>query len=84
MRRLPPNHGSTVLTLGILSFVVCPFVMALIAIILGAVDLKAIREGNMDPLGESQVRAGLICGIISLSLYGGLVVLIVALSIFVG
>lgn len=68
-RRLAPHHGGTVLTCGIVSFFVCTPVLALIAIIMGATDLKEIRAGRMDPSGEGQARGGMICGIVSMSLF---------------
>jgi hypothetical protein len=65
-RGLTPNNGVTVLVFGILG-AVCPFfsiIFAIIAIIMGASDLAAIRRGEMDPRGRGLVMAGLILGII--------------------
>ncbi len=60
---LPPHRGGTILTLGILSLVVCqlcgPFAWAM-----GSKDLKLINSGAMDPMGRGTTQAGMVCGII--------------------
>jgi hypothetical protein len=63
-RRVEPHRGSTVLTLGILSLVVCG-ALGPIAWVMGNTDLGKIRQGLMDPEGEGLTRAGQICGIIA-------------------
>lgn len=63
-----PDRGSLILVLGILGLVACGPVLGPIAWIMGASDLKEMREGRMDPIGESNTRAGMICGIIASAL----------------
>jgi len=64
-RDLLPHRGSTVLTLGILSLVLCGPVLGPIAWIMGNQDMIEIRAGRMDPEGESPTNAGRICGMIA-------------------
>jgi predicted Zn finger-like uncharacterized protein len=64
-RDLEPHRGTLVLVLGIVSFFFLPFVLGPIAWILGSTDLRAMREGRMDPEGESSTNGGKICGMIS-------------------
>ncbi|MBM4068197.1 MAG: DUF4190 domain-containing protein [Planctomycetes bacterium] len=59
------DRGSLILVLGILGLVACGPVLGPIAWVMGANDLKEMREGRMDPIGESNTRAGMICGIIA-------------------
>jgi hypothetical protein len=58
-----PHRGALILTLGILSLVVCqlfgPFAWAM-----GNQDRAAMRAGRMDPEGEGLTRAGEVCGMI--------------------
>jgi ABC-type phosphate transport system permease subunit len=60
---LAPHRGGTVLTLGILSLVLCqlcgPFAWSM-----GARDLRLMQHGQMDPAGRSTTQAGMVCGII--------------------
>ena len=65
-RDLRPHRGGAVLALGIIGLVVC-FICGIIAIVMGSSDLKAMKAGEMDPAGEGQTRAGLICGIIGVA-----------------
>lgn len=58
-----PHRGGAVLTLGILSLVVC-WVCGIFAWSMGNKDLAAIRAGTMDPSGEGTTNAGRICGMI--------------------
>lgn len=65
-RDLHPHRGSTILVLGILS-IVLPFanlILGPLAWALGSADLRAIKEGRMDPMGEGTTKAGYICGIV--------------------
>jgi hypothetical protein len=52
-----------VLTLGILSLVICGL-LGPFAWIMGRNDLKKMNAGRMDPSGEGLTKAGKICGII--------------------
>ncbi len=67
-RDLEPHRGTVILVLGILSIclgVGCiGIVLGPIAWAMGASDLRAIREGRMDPSGEGTTRAGYTCGIV--------------------
>lgn len=60
---LLPHRGTLVLVFGILSLVLCQ-PLGIAAWIMGNNDLRAMREGRMDPSGESVTNAGKICGII--------------------
>jgi hypothetical protein len=74
-RDCAPHRASTVLVLGILSLVICHVILGPIAWIMGSADLRAMRDGRMDPEGEGSTRAGMICGIIGtcLALFGCLI-----------
>jgi predicted RNA-binding Zn-ribbon protein involved in translation (DUF1610 family) len=68
--RLRPHRGGLVMSLGLISLVggwaMClPVVIGPIAWIMAQADLRAMRDGEMDPSGESMVRTGQVCGIIS-------------------
>jgi hypothetical protein len=66
-----PHRGAMILTLGLvalvggMSFCGLPLVIGPIAWLLGAWDLRAMRDGQMDPDGESMTRTGQVCGIIA-------------------
>lgn len=65
-RDLEPHRGTIILVLGILSICIgcVGIIFGPIAWVMGSADLKAIRAGRMDPLGEGTTKAGYICGII--------------------
>jgi hypothetical protein len=64
-RRFQMEHrGAMVLTLGILSLVICG-ILGPIAWVMGNNDLAAMRAGRMDRSGEGLTQAGRILGIIS-------------------
>jgi hypothetical protein len=63
-RDLAPHRGAVILTLGILSLVICGIILGPIAWAMGSTDLSEIRAGRMDPDGEGITNAGRICGII--------------------
>jgi hypothetical protein len=66
-----PHRGSLILTLGILSFCFNPMMaMSIAAVIMGWIDLSAMKKGQMDPAGHGQTQTGFILGIVSLSLFG--------------
>jgi predicted Zn finger-like uncharacterized protein len=82
-RYLQPHRGQLIMILGILSFVVAGLILGPIAWILGNADLKEIREGRMDPEGESQTSTGRICGMVSTIIHlGGLVVCGVGMVVY--
>ena len=58
-----PSRGGAVLTLGILGIVIC-FILGIIAWVMGAGDLREMKEGKRDRSGEQLTKAGMICGII--------------------
>ncbi len=59
-----PHRGAAVLTLGILSIVICGPILGPIAWVMGHADLKQIRAGYMDPTGEGMTQAGMIIGMV--------------------
>jgi hypothetical protein len=59
-----PSRGGTVLTLGILSLVVCT-VMGPIAWAMGNEELRRIDSGQAPPEARGSVSAGRVCGIIA-------------------
>jgi hypothetical protein len=61
-RLYSPHNGPTILVLACIGTIVFP--CALIAWIMGHYELKKIRQGLVDPSGESLVRAGYVIGII--------------------
>jgi hypothetical protein len=65
-RDLEPHRGTFILVLGILSICLpcASLILGPIAWYLGASDLRAMRQGRMDPLGEGTTKAGYICGIV--------------------
>lgn len=60
---LMPHRGTMILVLGILSLVVCAF-LGIPALLMANTDLRAMREGRMDPSGEGITTAGKVLGII--------------------
>lgn len=52
------------LVLGILGFVLCPFVLSIVAWIVGASEIDAIRHGRSPAGGEGFARAGMVLGIV--------------------
>jgi predicted Zn finger-like uncharacterized protein len=58
-----PHRGTLILVFGILGLVVCG-IFAPIAWVMGNTDMKEIREGRMDPEGESLTNIGRILGIV--------------------
>ncbi|MCY2992615.1 MAG: hypothetical protein NTY19_32755 [Planctomycetota bacterium] len=77
-----PHRGGMILTVGIAGLLCC-MPLGIVAWVMGASDLKAIRAGTMDPAGQSMTQAGMVIGIISVVLTSlGIVanVLIVVLS----
>lgn len=65
-----PHRGTLVLVLGICGLLGLFWpITSMVAWILGSSDLRAIREGRMDPEGESNTRVGWILGIIGSVLF---------------
>jgi hypothetical protein len=73
-----PHRGTMILVFGILSFVL-PYVVGmafgLAAWIMGHIDLRRMKAGEMDPEGTSLTKAGWICGIIG-TLFQGMLTLV--------
>lgn len=63
-RDLAPHRGQLILILGILSLFVGGIFTAIPAWIMGNHDLKEMREGRMDPEGESNTNVGRIIGMV--------------------
>ena len=59
-----PPRGSSILTIGILSLVLCTF-MGPIAWSMGNTELARIDSGQVDPVSRSNASAGRICGMIA-------------------
>jgi len=83
---LPPHRGGLIMALGLVSLIggwlfCLPIVVGPVAWILAQIDLRAIRAGEMDPTGESMVRTGQVCGIISTVILVGGILVIAALSL---
>ena len=72
--RYPPHRGGMVLALGLVALIGglslwgVPFILGPIAWALGSWDLRAMREGNMDPDGISMTQAGQVCGMVATGL----------------
>jgi hypothetical protein len=61
-RMLSPHNGTTILVLACIGTLVFP--CAVVAWIMGHIELKKMRQGLVDRSGESLVRAGYVIGII--------------------
>ena len=59
---LAPHNGTAILVLAIIGAGIFPCAIA--AAFMGHVELKKIKRGDVDPSGESLVRAGYVLGII--------------------
>jgi hypothetical protein len=59
-----PHRGTLILVFGIIGLVMCQ-PLGIAAWIMGNGDLRAMREGRMDPSGEPLTTAGKVCGIIA-------------------
>jgi len=57
------HRGVMLLIFGILGLMCC-FIFAILAWVMGSTDLKAMAAGQMDPTGEGLTKAGKILGII--------------------
>lgn len=58
-----PHRGAIILTLGILSLVICA-ILGIIAWVMANNDLRLMNAGQMDPSGRGITQAGKICGMI--------------------
>lgn len=77
-------RGSTILTLGILSLVLCSL-MGPVAWSMGNEELRRIDQGQTDPGSRSNASAGRICGIIStILMIVGFVAVMLGMILMVG
>ncbi|MFT0138522.1 hypothetical protein ACEK07_16900 [Alcanivoracaceae bacterium MT1] len=75
-----PNHrGALVLTLGLISLLVFQ-PLGIAPWVIGVQDLRAMREGRMDPEGRGTTMAGMILGIIAIVLF---VLTLIAVGFFI-
>jgi len=65
---MTPHRGGTILTLGILSLVVCPL-LGFFAWFRGNEDLQQMNRGKMDSSGRNITNAGRICGMVAAGLF---------------
>ena len=83
----PSGRAVATLVFGILSITCAGFVTGIPAIILGTMELKAIKAGDAPAVGESNAKTGLVLGIVG-TLLSVLAVLafiaIIALGISLG
>ena len=63
-----------ILVFGILGLVMC-MIFGIVAWVMGKGDLREMAEGRMDPSGEGMTKAGKICGMISVFLTVGVLLL---------
>lgn len=88
------HRGGAVLTFGILGLVMLPFGLmcclplgvlplgfGITAWVMGGSDLRAMRDGQMDPSGRSLTLTGMILGIVATSLFALVVILFVVLMV---
>lgn len=64
-----PHRGTMILVLGILGIVLC-VICGIIAWVMANNDLRAMQAGQMDRSGEGLTKAGKICGIVGVILWG--------------
>ncbi len=67
VQNLQPHRGVMILVFGIIGIVFC-VIFGIVAWVMGNGDLRAMREGRMDPTGEGLTKAGKICGIVGVVL----------------
>jgi hypothetical protein len=67
-RMLPPHRGVLVLSLGILSLLLCG-PLGVFAWVMGRRDLAAMRQGLMDRSGEGMTSVGTVLGIVGAVLF---------------
>ena len=67
IQNMRPHRGVMILVFGIIGIVLC-VVFGIVAWVMGNSDLRAMREGRMDPTGEGLTKAGKICGIVGVVL----------------
>ncbi len=66
-RFVTPHRAGLILAFGLCSWMLCP-ILGFFAWNMGSIDLREMREGRMDPSGETITRAGYILGMIQVAL----------------
>lgn len=80
---LVPHRGGMILAFGIIAWVfTCP-IFSVVAWMLGASDLREMREGRMEPSGMGLTQAGHILGVIYSVLWLALVVIALFILVLV-
>jgi Domain of unknown function (DUF4190)/zinc-ribbon domain len=64
------TQAITALVLSLISFISCCFPVGIIGLVLGKIELNAIREGRAPQAGEAFAKWGFYLGIASLALAG--------------
>ena len=67
VQNMRPHRGVMILVFGIIGIVLC-VVFGIVAWVMGNSDLRAMRDGRMDPTGQGLTKAGKICGIVGVVL----------------
>lgn len=80
---LKPHRGTVVLVLGILGLVCC-LICGIVAWVMGNADLAEMDAGTMDPEGRGLTKAGKICGIVSVIIAIGMLLLWLAMMVLGG
>jgi hypothetical protein len=60
---MKPHRGGMILAFGLIGVLVC-FPFSIVAWVMGANDLREMRQGLMDPSGKSLTEAGKIIGMV--------------------
>jgi hypothetical protein len=55
--RLPDHRGGLVLAFGIMAWILCG-IFGIVAFIMGTSDIRAMKEGRMDPSGKTLTEVG--------------------------
>lgn len=75
------NRAIASMVCGLLSFLFCPVVTAVVAVILGQMELSAIKQGTAPPAGKSIAQIGLYSGIANLVIFVGFFLLFFLIAI---
>ena len=77
---LRPHRATTILVCGILGLTVCGL-LGIVAWVWGNEDLATMRQGTMDPSGQSMTTAGKVCGVVSFVLHIWVIVYTIVLLV---
>lgn len=64
------SRAISALVFGILSFTICPFIAAIVAMVQGRKELDAIKAGEAPTAGKGLAQAGYYLGMVNLGIYG--------------